>query len=57
LGATVQQVMLAWQLQRTPTTLVIPTTSSAAHLRDNLAAAELVLPPDAVADLDAVVTR
>jgi aryl-alcohol dehydrogenase-like predicted oxidoreductase len=57
LGASVQQVMLAWLLQRTPTTLVIPTTSSVAHLRDNLAAAELVLPPDAVADLDAVATR
>jgi pyridoxine 4-dehydrogenase len=57
LGASVQQVMLAWLLQRTPTTLVIPTTSSVAHLRDNLAAAELILPPDAVADLDTVGTR
>jgi aryl-alcohol dehydrogenase-like predicted oxidoreductase len=57
LGASVQQVMLAWLLQRTPTTLVIPTTGSVAHLRDNLAAAELTLPPDAVADLDAVGAR
>jgi aryl-alcohol dehydrogenase-like predicted oxidoreductase len=57
LGASVQQVMLAWLLQRTPTTLVIPTTSSVAHLHDNLAAAELILPPDAVADLDTVGIR
>jgi len=45
LGTSVQQVMLAWLLQRTPTTLVSPTISSVAHLRDNLAAAELILPP------------
>jgi pyridoxine 4-dehydrogenase len=55
IGATPQQTALAWLLHRSPTMLLIPGTSSRAHLRENLAAAELVLPPDAVAELDAIV--
>jgi aryl-alcohol dehydrogenase-like predicted oxidoreductase len=54
LGASAQQVALAWLLQRSPAILLIPGTSSVAHLRENLAAADLVLPVDAVADLDAI---
>lgn len=54
IGATPQQVALAWLLQRSPTMLLIPGTSSRAHLRENLAAADLVLPPDAVAELDGI---
>ena len=52
LGATPMQVALAWLLQRSPNMLLIPGTSSRAHLRENLAAAELELPTDAVATLD-----
>jgi len=54
LGATPHQVALAWLLQRSPTMVLIPGTSSVAHLRENVAAAGLVLPPDALAELDAV---
>jgi pyridoxine 4-dehydrogenase len=54
LGASAQQVALAWLLQRSPAILLIPGTSSVAHLRENLAAADLVLPGDAVAELDAI---
>ena len=54
LDATPLQVALAWLLQRSPNILLIPGTSSVAHLRENLAAAELVLPDDAVATLDAI---
>jgi aryl-alcohol dehydrogenase-like predicted oxidoreductase len=52
LGATPMQVALAWLLQRSPNILLIPGTSSRAHLRENLAAADLVLTPDALARLD-----
>jgi pyridoxine 4-dehydrogenase len=52
LGATAQQVALAWLLQRSPNILVIPGTSSVAHLRENVAAADLTLPAGAVARLD-----
>ena len=52
LGATPMQVALAWLLQRSPNILLIPGTSSVAHLRENLAAAELVLPPDALDRLE-----
>ena len=52
LGATPMQVALAWLLQRSPNVLLIPGTSSIAHLRQNMASASLVLPPDAVARLD-----
>ena len=55
LGATPMQVALAWLLQRSPNILLIPGTSSVAHLRQNLAAGELVLPPDALATLNALV--
>lgn len=55
LGATAMQVALAWLLQRSPNMLLIPGTSSVAHLRQNLAAAELHLPPDAVAALNSLV--
>ncbi|MFE4828411.1 oxidoreductase [Streptomyces sp. NPDC056672] len=54
LGASPQQVALAWLLQRSPTTVLIPGTSSVAHLRENIAAAGLELPADAVAQLDAI---
>jgi len=51
LGVAPMQVALAWLLQRAPNILLIPGTSSLAHLAENLAAAELVLPKDAVAKL------
>ncbi|MGW6280651.1 oxidoreductase [Kribbella sp. NPDC055071] len=54
LDATPQQVALAWLLQRSSTSVVIPGTSSIAHLRENTAAAELVLPADAIAELDTI---
>ena len=54
LQATPMQVALAWLLQRAPNILLIPGTSSVAHLRENLAAASLTLPDDAVAELNAV---
>ena len=54
LGATPMQVALAWLLRRSPNILLIPGTSSVAHLRENLAAAELVLPDDVVGELDTV---
>ena len=54
LGASAHQVALAWLLQRSPTIVLIPGTSSVAHLRENVAAADLVLPADAVADLDTI---
>jgi aryl-alcohol dehydrogenase-like predicted oxidoreductase len=54
LESTPMQVALAWLLQRSPNILLIPGTSSLAHLRENLAAADLVLPADALADLDGI---
>jgi aryl-alcohol dehydrogenase-like predicted oxidoreductase len=54
LGATPMQVALAWLLRRAPNILLIPGTSSLGHLRENLAAAELVLPADAAEALDAL---
>jgi len=57
LGATPMQVALAWLLQRSSNLLLIPGTSSVEHLRQNLAAAELQLPSEAVAKLDAIVTQ
>ena len=53
-GATPMAVALAWLLQRSPNILVIPGTSSVAHLHENVAAASLTLPPEAVARLDAI---
>ena len=55
LGASPMQVALAWLLQRAPNVLLIPGTSSRGHLRENLAAAELMLPAEAIAKLDAIV--
>jgi pyridoxine 4-dehydrogenase len=52
LGATPMQVALAWLLRRAPHVLLIPGTSSLAHLRENLAAGELDLPDDALKRLD-----
>jgi aryl-alcohol dehydrogenase-like predicted oxidoreductase len=54
LQATPMQVALAWLLQRAPNILLIPGTSSEAHLRENLAAAQLKLPQEAIKVLDAV---
>jgi aryl-alcohol dehydrogenase-like predicted oxidoreductase len=54
LEATPMQVALAWLLQRAPNLLLIPGTSSVTHLRENLAAASLVLPADALAALDGI---
>ncbi|QBE64349.1 aldo/keto reductase family oxidoreductase [Pseudoduganella lutea] len=54
LESTPMAVAIAWLLQRSPNILVIPGTSSVAHLRQNLAAASLVLPADAVAELDGI---
>jgi aryl-alcohol dehydrogenase-like predicted oxidoreductase len=54
LDATPMQVALAWLLRRSPNILLIPGTSSVAHLRENLAAAELDLPDVALAELDDV---
>ncbi|ARF87387.1 aldo/keto reductase family oxidoreductase [Burkholderia cenocepacia] len=53
-GATPMQVALAWLLRRAPNLLLIPGTSSVAHLRENLAAADLALPADALAALDRI---
>jgi pyridoxine 4-dehydrogenase len=54
LGASARQVALAWLLQRSATMALIPGTSSVAHLRENVAAANLVLPPGAIAELDTI---
>lgn len=54
LAATPMQVALAWLLARSPNILLIPGTSSTAHLSENLAAASLQLPPEALAILNAI---
>jgi pyridoxine 4-dehydrogenase len=54
LEATPMQVALAWLLQRSPNILLIPGTSSLAHLRENLAAAQLTLSPQVVAELNGI---
>jgi aryl-alcohol dehydrogenase-like predicted oxidoreductase len=54
LGATPTQVALAWLLARAPNILAIPGTSSVDHLRENLAAADLVLSAEVRSELDAV---
>jgi aryl-alcohol dehydrogenase-like predicted oxidoreductase len=54
LGATPMQVALAWLLRRAPNILLIPGTSSVAHLRENLKAPEINLPDDALTQLDGV---
>ena len=54
LGATSLQVALAWLLHRAPNILLIPGTSSVAHLQENLAAADLQLSAETIAQLDAI---
>jgi aryl-alcohol dehydrogenase-like predicted oxidoreductase len=54
LDATPMQVALAWLLHRSPNILLIPGTSSVQHLRENLKAATLKLPDEALASLDSV---
>lgn len=54
LGATPMQVALAWLLRRAPNILLIPGTSSVGHLRENLAAAELDLPREAIDVLNGI---
>jgi aryl-alcohol dehydrogenase-like predicted oxidoreductase len=54
LGATPMQVALAWLLHRATNILLIPGTSSLGHLRENLAAAGLALPREAIAELDGI---
>jgi pyridoxine 4-dehydrogenase len=56
LEATPMQVALAWLLQRAPNILLIPGTSSVAHLRENLAAGQLMLSPENLAELDRIVS-
>ena len=54
LSATPMQVALAWLIQRAPNILLIPGTSSVEHLRENLAAASLKLPSNALTTLDEI---
>ncbi|TIX42031.1 MAG: aldo/keto reductase family oxidoreductase [Mesorhizobium sp.] len=54
LGATPMQVALAWLLRRAPNILLIPGTSSVAHLRENLVAGDLALLEDALEELDSI---
>ncbi|HVD88622.1 MAG TPA: oxidoreductase [Jatrophihabitantaceae bacterium] len=54
LGATPMAVAESWLLQHSPNIMLIPGTSSVAHLRENIAGAALTLPPNGVAELDAI---
>jgi len=54
LGASPMAVALAWLLQRSPNLLLIPGTSSVAHLRENVASGSLALDAETVAELDAI---
>ena len=54
LDATPMQVALAWLLHRSPNILLIPGTASVAHLRENLAVADITLPDDALKMLDSI---
>jgi aryl-alcohol dehydrogenase-like predicted oxidoreductase len=56
LGATPMGVALAWLLQRSPNILLIPGTSSVAHLRENVAGAGLTLSEEDVAELNGIAT-
>ena len=53
-GATPMQTALAWLLHRAPNILLIPGTSSVEHLRENLQAAGLRIPPEVLRDLDSI---
>jgi aryl-alcohol dehydrogenase-like predicted oxidoreductase len=57
LGATPMQVALGWLLHRAPNILLIPGTSSLMHLKENLAATEVTLSDDVIAELDGVATK
>jgi pyridoxine 4-dehydrogenase len=57
LGATAMQVAIAWLLRRSPNVMLIPGTSSGIHLRENLAAAQLVLPDEVMERLDLVSSK
>src|ERR1700722_13456566 len=57
IGATAMQVALGWLLRRSPNILLIPGTSSVAHLRENLAATEVVLSDDVIKELEGVATK
>jgi pyridoxine 4-dehydrogenase len=54
LGVTPMVVALAWLLHRSPNILLIPGTSSVAHLHENMAAAQLTLSPQILAELDSI---
>jgi pyridoxine 4-dehydrogenase len=54
IGASPQQTALAWLLQRSPTITVIPGTSSVQHLSENVAAVDITLSAEDVADLDGI---
>jgi len=54
LGVTPMQVALAWLLHRSPNILLIPGTSSLAHLRENLATGRMTLSPQTLAELDGI---
>ena len=54
LRATPMQVALAWLMRRAPNILLIPGTSSVTHLRENLAAGQLTLSPQTLAELDGI---
>ncbi len=54
LGVSAHQVALAWLLQRSAAILLIPGTSSVEHLRENVSAADLKLPEDEIAELNAI---
>jgi pyridoxine 4-dehydrogenase len=54
LRATPMQVALAWLLRRAPNILLIPGTSSVAHLRENVASVDINLPDDALASLNGI---
>jgi aryl-alcohol dehydrogenase-like predicted oxidoreductase len=53
-NATPMQIALAWLLHRSPNILLIPGTSSASHLRENLAATHLTLSPETLTELDQI---
>jgi aryl-alcohol dehydrogenase-like predicted oxidoreductase len=57
LGASPTAVALAWLLQRSPNILLIPGTSSVAHLRENISGAALALPEDDLAELNGIAER
>ena len=54
LHATPMQLALAWLLQRSPNIMLIPGTSSVAHLRENLEASKVEIPREVIGDLDSL---